>query len=64
MAINPLKYVQQVRSEVSKIIWPTKRETVTTTVMVFIMATLVAIFFFLIDTIIGNILELILRLAS
>jgi preprotein translocase subunit SecE len=64
MAINPLKYVQQVRSEVSKIIWPTKRETVTTTVMVFIMATLVAIFFFLVDTIIGNILELILRLAS
>ena len=64
MAINPLKYVQQVRSEVSKIIWPTKRETVTTTVMVFIMATLVAIFFFLVDTIVGNILELILRLAS
>jgi preprotein translocase subunit SecE len=64
MIVNPFKYIQQVRSEVSKIIWPSRRETITTTVMVFVMATIVAIFFFLIDTVVGSLLELILRLAS
>jgi len=49
---NPLQYVQQVRSEVSKIVWPTRREVVLTTVMVFIMAALTAVFFAVIDIII------------
>ncbi|MBT5002168.1 MAG: preprotein translocase subunit SecE, partial [Tateyamaria sp.] len=43
--INPLQFIQQVRSEVSKVIWPTRREVLLTTVMVFIMAALTAIFF-------------------
>jgi preprotein translocase subunit SecE len=46
---NPLQFIQQVRSEVSKITWPTRREVMLTTVMVFVMATLTAIFFFLVD---------------
>ena len=62
--INPFKYVQQVRNEVSKIVWPTRKETMTTTVMVFIMSALVALFFFIIDTITGNILDIILKLSS
>ena len=62
--INPLNFIQQVRVEASKIVWPTRRETMTTTVMVFIMATIVAIFFFLIDSIIGKGLELILTIGS
>ena len=41
--------MQQVRSEVSKIVWPTRREVMLTTVMVFILATLTAIFFALVD---------------
>ena len=45
--INPFKYVQQVRNEVSKIVWPTRKETMTTTVMVFIMSALIALFFLL-----------------
>ena len=61
---NPLKYVQQVRNEVSKIVWPTRKETMTTTIMVFIMSALVALFFFIIDTITSNILDIILKLAS
>ena len=61
---NPFNFAQQVRAEAAKIVWPTRRETVTTTIMVFIMATLFAIFFFLVDTIIGIALELILRIAS
>ncbi|PQM56202.1 MAG: preprotein translocase subunit SecE [Rhodobacteraceae bacterium] len=61
---NPLKYVQQVRNEVSKIVWPTRKETMTTTLMVFVMSAIVALFFFLIDTITSNILDIILKLAS
>lgn len=53
MAIaNPVKFVQEVRAEVAKVVWPTRREVVLTTIMVFIMATLTAIFFSLVDLII------------
>ena len=62
--MNPFKYVQQVWNEVSKIVWPTRKETMTTTVMVFIMSALVALFFFIIDTITSNILDIILKLSS
>jgi preprotein translocase subunit SecE len=61
---NPFQFVQQVRSEVSKVVWPTRREVVLTTTMVAIMASLVAIFFFLIDQIIKLGLEAILGVAS
>ena len=46
---NPVKFIQEVRAEVSKVVWPTRRETLMTTMMVFFMATLTAIFFFLVD---------------
>ncbi len=50
MAIsNPLQFIQQVRSEVSKVVWPTRREVLLTTVMVFIMAALAAVIFALVD---------------
>lgn len=46
---NPLQFLQQVRSEVGKVVWPTRREVVLTTVMVFIMAALTSVFFSLVD---------------
>ncbi len=49
---NPLRFMQEVRSEVSKIVWPTRRELLITTVMVFIMAAIASVFFFLIDQVI------------
>ena len=49
---NPLQFIQQVRSEVSKVVWPTRREVFLTTVMVFIMAALTAVFFALVDILI------------
>lgn len=50
MAIaNPVKFFQEVRSEVSKVVWPTRREVVLTTIMVFILAALAAIFFSIVD---------------
>lgn len=50
MAIaNPVKFIQEVRAEISKVVWPTRREVVLTTIMVFIMAAVTAIFFSLVD---------------
>jgi preprotein translocase subunit SecE len=46
---NPIQFIQQVRSEISKVVWPTRREVLQTTIMVFILATLTAIFFSLVD---------------
>jgi len=46
---NPVQFIQQVRAEVSKVVWPTRREVLLTTVMVFIMAALTAVFFALVD---------------
>lgn len=50
--LNPLQFIQQVRAEVSKVVWPTRREVLLTTGMVFVMSALTAIFFFVVDLII------------
>ena len=47
--MNPIQFIQQVRAEVAKVVWPTRREVLLTTVMVFIMAALTAVFFALVD---------------
>ena len=49
---NPIQFLQQVRSEVGKVAWPTRREVLLTTIMVFAMAALTATFFSLVDMII------------
>ncbi len=49
---NPVQFMQQVRSEVAKVVWPSRREVMLTTIMVFIMAALTATFFSLVDFII------------
>ncbi len=46
---NPAKFISQVRAETGKIVWPTRREVITTTIMVLIMASLASVFFFLAD---------------
>jgi preprotein translocase subunit SecE len=60
--VNPAQFVAQVRSEASKVVWPTRKEAGMTTVMVFIMATLVAIFFFIVDQILRVGIEALLNL--
>jgi preprotein translocase subunit SecE len=57
---NPLQFIQQVRAEVSKVVWPTRREVLLTTVMVFILAALTAVFFALVDILIRGGLQSIL----
>ncbi|MEM8754735.1 MAG: preprotein translocase subunit SecE [Pseudomonadota bacterium] len=61
---NPAQFIQQVRAETAKVVWPTRRETLLTTVMVFIMATLAVIFFFFVDQIIGFGIDQILRIGG
>ena len=61
---NPLQFIQQVRAETAKVVWPTRRETGLTTVMVLIMAALFAIFFFSVDLLIQHGLQLVLDMAS
>ncbi|QBF30080.1 preprotein translocase subunit SecE [Thalassococcus sp. S3] len=57
---NPIQFIQQVRAEVAKIVWPTRRETFLTTVMVFIMAALTAVFFAIVDLLIRGGLQVVL----
>jgi preprotein translocase subunit SecE len=49
---NPGKFLREVRSETEKVTWPTRRETMITTLMVFIMSGLAAIFFLVADQVI------------
>ena len=57
---NPFEFLQQVRTEASKVTWPTRRETAITSVMVFIMVTLAAIFFFFGDWVLSTVVGYIL----
>ncbi|WP_417321237.1 preprotein translocase subunit SecE [Emcibacter sp.] len=61
---SPAQFVRQVRQEVSKVTWPARKETMITTVMVFIMASVMAAFFFLVDLGLSNIVSLILGLGG
>ena len=49
---SPVEFFQQVRAETAKVTWPTRRETLITTAMVFVMVFLASIFFLIVDQII------------
>ena len=53
VAFEPAKFAREVRAEVTKVTWPTRRETVVTTALVFVMATVTSPFFFVVDQAIG-----------
>ena len=58
------EFVRQVRAEIAKVTWPTRRETLMTTVMVLIMTTLLAVFFLGVDQILGRFVKFLLSLAA
>tara|TARA_B100001123_G_C14830801_1_gene836059 strand:- start:469 stop:660 length:192 start_codon:yes stop_codon:yes gene_type:complete len=60
--INPLKFIQSVKQEAYRVTWPTKKETLTGSVMVIILATLASLFFLLLDQILKYLLDLILTI--
>ena len=60
--INPFQFIQQVRSEVSKITWPTRREVLLTTIMVFVMSAIAALIFALVDLLIRSGIQSVLNI--
>lgn len=50
---NPLEFMRQVRQETSKVTWPTRKETMVSTAMVFVFVVLAALFFFLVDQVLS-----------
>ncbi|HEV7785025.1 MAG TPA: preprotein translocase subunit SecE [Thermoanaerobaculia bacterium] len=64
MAFNPGKFLREVRTESAKIVWPTRRETLMTGVMVVIMTSLLAIFFLAVDTAFSALVHFLLSLVS
>ena len=61
---NPLGFLREVRQESKRITWPTRKETLITTAMVFVMVVLFSLFFLLVDQIISWGLRLILGFAG
>jgi preprotein translocase subunit SecE len=52
--ISPAEFAQQVRQEVSRVTWPSRKETMVTTLMVFVMVFIAAAFFFVVDQVMSQ----------
>ena len=61
---SPAQFVRQVRLEISKISWATRRETGTATLTVFVMVTIAALFFLLVDMVLSSGVQFVLGLGS
>jgi preprotein translocase subunit SecE len=65
MAISsPVEFLRQVRQEVGKVTWPTRKETTITTAMVLLMVFVAALFFFLVDVGLGHLVRLVLHIGA
>jgi preprotein translocase subunit SecE len=62
--VTPGEFLRQVRAETAKIVWPSRRETMMTALMVIIMTALLAIFFFGVDTAFSSIVQALLGLLG
>ncbi|RST30270.1 preprotein translocase subunit SecE [Sphingomonas ginkgonis] len=62
--ISPGEFIRQVRLETSKVVWPSRRETFASTIMVLIMAAILAIFFFTVDGAFNAIVKFLLARLS
>jgi len=61
---SPAQFLSQVRTEAAKIVWPTRRETLMTALMVVIMTSLLALFFFGVDTVFSSLVQWLLSLLG
>ena len=62
-ALNPAKFIREVRQEMKKVTWPKRKETLVSTAMVLMVVTLAALFFVFVDWAIHSLINLILGLA-
>ncbi|GLK74433.1 preprotein translocase subunit SecE [Ancylobacter dichloromethanicus] len=60
---NPVEFFQQVRAEARKVTWPTRRETLITTAMVFVMVVLASLFFLVADQVLSFVIAQILQIG-
>ncbi|WP_336985669.1 preprotein translocase subunit SecE [Altererythrobacter aquiaggeris] len=60
---SPGEFIRQVRTEASKVVWPTRQETITTAIFVGIMMVVLSLFFLGIDTVFGSLVSWLLTLA-
>ena len=60
---SPAEFLRQVRQEVARVTWPTRKELTQTTLMVFLMAVAVAFFFFVVDEVLGVFVRFVLGVA-
>lgn len=61
---SPGEFVRQVRAETEKVTWPSRRETITTTIMVLIMTTVLSMFFLGVDQVLGRLIKLLLGITA
>ena len=61
--MNIATFIREVRQETAKVTWPSRKETIQFTIMVFVMVTLVALFFLLVDWVLGTAVQAILGLG-
>ena len=61
---NPFQFVQQVRNEMAKVTWPSRKETGISTAMVFVMVILASVFFLVVDQILAFGVKLIFGLGG
>jgi preprotein translocase subunit SecE len=62
--VSPAQFIQEVRQETAKVTWPSRKETVTTTAMVFVMVAVVSVFLSVTDWIIAQALKLVLGVGA
>jgi preprotein translocase subunit SecE len=62
--VNPGEFFRQVRAETAKVVWPTRRETMMTALMVVIMTTILGLFFFGVDSAFSAIVKALLSLLN
>jgi preprotein translocase subunit SecE len=62
--VSPFEFIQQVRQEVSKVTWPSRKETMMTTGMVFVMVFFAAVFFFVVDQVLALGIKTVLGLGG
>ena len=61
---SPARFLQEVRTETAKVTWPTRRETLITTIMVFVFAVLAGIFFLVVDQVIRLVVTFVLGIGN
>ena len=62
--VSPGEYIRQVRTEASRVHWPTRKETISTAIMVFVMTIMLAIFFFIVDGTFSTVVRWLLQLIG